>query len=80
MNAQTFERVRGIAEDVLQVAPGSVTPESSPKSIESWDSVQHLNLVLALEEQFGIQFEPDEMDGMKDIGAIAALVESKSGK
>jgi len=41
--------------------------------------VQHLNLVLALEEQFGVQFEPDEMDAMKSIGAIAGLLTKKNG-
>jgi acyl carrier protein len=79
MNPETLERVRSIAADVLQVDRASLTSESSPQSIESWDSVQHLNLVLALEEQFGTQFEPEEMDGMKNIGAIAALVASKNG-
>ena len=80
MDAQIFERVRGIAADVLQVDQASVTAESSPQSIDSWDSVQHLNLVLALEEQFGLQFEPEEMDGMKNIGAIAALLARKGAK
>lgn len=80
MNAQIFDRVRGIAADVLQLDPASVTPDSSPQSVETWDSVQHLNLVLALEEQFGIQFEPEEMDRMKSIGAIADLVGRKNGK
>lgn len=79
MNAQIFDRVRGIAADVLQLDPASVTPDSSPQSVESWDSVQHLNLVLAIEEQFGIQFEPEEMDGMKNIGAITNLVSRKNG-
>jgi acyl carrier protein len=79
MNAQIFDRVRGIAADILQLDPSSVTLDSSPQSVESWDSVQHLNLVLALEEQFGIQFEPEEMDGMKNIGAIADLVTRKNG-
>jgi acyl carrier protein len=79
MNAQIFDRVRGIAADVLQLDPASVTPDSSPQSVESWDSVQHLNLVLAIEEQFGIQFEPEEMDGMKNIGAITDLVSRKNG-
>ncbi|HTP34172.1 MAG TPA: acyl carrier protein [Candidatus Acidoferrales bacterium] len=79
MNAQIFEKVRGIAADVLQVAPASLTAESSPQTIETWDSVMHLNLVLALEEQFGFQLEPEEMEEMKNIGAIAALVERKNG-
>jgi acyl carrier protein len=80
MNTPIFDRVRGIAADVLQLDPASVTPDSSPQSVETWDSVQHLNLVLALEEQFGIQFEPEEMDSMKNIGAIADLVGRKNGK
>jgi acyl carrier protein len=79
MNAQIFEKVRRIAADVLQVDAKSVTAESSPQSVESWDSVQHLNLVLAIEEQFGMQFEPDEMDSMKSVGAIAELVARKNG-
>ena len=79
MNAQIFEKVRGIAADVLQVAPASLTAESSPQTIETWDSVMHLNLVLALEEQFGFQLEPEEVEEMKNIGAIAALVERKNG-
>ena len=79
MSVETLEKVRGIAADILQIDKTSLTPESSPQSIESWDSVQHLNLVLAIEEQFRLQFEPEEMDGMKNIGAIAALVARKSG-
>ena len=79
MSDQILERVRGIASDVLQVAPGSLNAESSPQTVESWDSVQHLNLVLALEEQFAVQFEPDEMDEMKSIGAIAGILAKKNG-
>jgi acyl carrier protein len=79
MSDQILERVRGIASDVLQVAPGSLSAESSPQTVENWDSVQHLNLVLALEEQFGVQFEPDEMDGMKSIGASAGILVQKNG-
>ena len=79
MNADILQRVRSIASDVLQVDPASLSAESSPETVESWDSVQHLNLVLAIEEQFGTEFAPDEMDGMKSIGAIAALVAGRNG-
>jgi len=52
-----------------------ITAESSPKTIETWDSMQHLNLVLAIEEKFGVQPEPEDIEQMKNIGAVAALVE-----
>ena len=54
-----------------------ITAESSPETIERWDSVQHLNLVLALEEKVNVQFEPEDIEQMKNIGAVATLVEKR---
>lgn len=55
-----------------------ITAETSPKTLESWDSLQHLNLVLALEESFGVQISPEEADSMTSIGAIAQILDQKS--
>lgn len=75
-----LEQVRTVSADVFQVPAGQISPQSSPETLDSWDSVQHLNLVLALEQQFGVQFEPEEMDKMKNIGNIVDLVEAKLNK
>ena len=80
MTTEIFNQVRGIAADLFQMAPAGITAESSPESIDAWDSVQHLNLVLALEQQFDVQFEPDEMDRMKTVGQIAAMLGQKLGR
>lgn len=72
-----MNQVCGIAADVFQVDPSRLSAQSSPETVEAWDSVQHLNLVLALETNFGLQFEPEEMDRMNSIGQIAALLENK---
>ena len=76
MNEQVLSRVREIASDVLQAG---VTAESSPETIGSWDSVRHLNLVLAIEEEYGFQFLPEEMDQAKTVGCLARLVSAKRG-
>jgi acyl carrier protein len=73
-----FDQVRAIAADVLLVSPETVAPDTSPQTVENWDSVQHLNLVLALEEKFGIQFAPEEMERMQTVGQIAELVAEKT--
>ena len=52
-------------------------PDSSPDNIESWDSLQHLNLVLALEQEFRTQFTPEEIEQLLSVELIAALVEEK---
>jgi acyl carrier protein len=77
MNEQVLNRVREIVSDVLQVDAGAITPDSSPENVASWDSVQSLNLVLALEDEYGLQFLPEEMDQMKTVGEIAQIVTAK---
>ena len=75
MTASTFEQVRSIASDIFGLPLDKITPESSPETIENWDSIQHLNLVLAIEEKFGLQLEPEDIERMKNIGAVSAMVE-----
>jgi acyl carrier protein len=75
--ASTFDEIRGIASDILGVPAESLNASSSPDTIESWDSVQHLNLVLALEEKFGLQLSPEEIEQMKNLGETAKLIEAK---
>ena len=75
MTASTFEQVRNIASDIFGVPATKITAESSPETIENWESMQHLNLVLAIEEKFGVQLDPEDIEEMQNIGAVAALVE-----
>ena len=75
MIASTFERVRSVASDIFGVPVDKITAESSPQTIDNWDSMQHLNLVLAIEEKFGVQLDPEDIEQMKNIGAVATLVE-----
>jgi acyl carrier protein len=74
LTANTFEQVRAVAGDIFGLPPDRITAESSPETIENWDSMQHLNLVLAVEEKFGVQLEPEDIEQMKSIGAVAAIV------
>lgn len=77
MTASILDQVRGIASDLFNLPLDRIKAESSPESIESWDSTQHLNFVLALEEKFGLQLSPEEMEQMRTVGEAAKLVEGK---
>ena len=76
MNSR-FEQVQAIASDIFGVPAGRITADSSPETIENWDSMQHLNLVLAIEEKFGVQLDPEDIEQMRTIGAAAALVDKR---
>ncbi len=77
MNSSTWETVRRIAGDIFNLPAESLTPQSSPESIDSWDSLQHLNLVLAIEEQFALEIDPEELERMNSLDAISRLIEGK---
>jgi acyl carrier protein len=72
-----FDQIRTIASDLFGVPAEKISAASSPETLENWDSIQHLNLVLALEERFGLQLSPEEIEQLKTVGDAARLVESK---
>lgn len=77
MTRSTLERVRGIAGDILEIPAAKFDPNCSTENVANWDSVHHLDLVLALEQEFGLQFEPEEIDQMSSMGQILSILERK---
>ncbi len=77
MPQNILDQVRAIASDIFSIPADQIDSSSSPDSIESWDSIQHLNLVLAVEEKFNLQLAPEEIEQMRNVGAIADLISSK---
>ena len=63
--------------DVFEVPLERITPESSPDNLETWDSIHHLNMVLALEQEFGVQFSPEEIEQLLSVELIVALLAEK---
>jgi acyl carrier protein len=80
LSASILDQVRGVASDLFSLPVDRIQPESSPETIESWDSTQHLNFVLALEEKFGLQLSPEEMEQMRNVGEAAKVIENKLQK
>jgi acyl carrier protein len=73
-----FEKVRRMAAEVLDVPLDTLTADSSADTVESWDSVQHLNLILEVEQNFGVQADLEHMDQLQSLGAIAEWVSRRS--
>ncbi len=63
--------------DLFGVAPEEIGAEASPRTIENWDSLQHLNLALALEQEFDVQFTTDDIAGMTDFARVVATVQKR---
>ena len=54
------EKLKKIIGSVFKIDASSINNETSPDTVESWDSLNHLNLVLALEEGFNVSFTEEQ--------------------
>jgi acyl carrier protein len=72
-----LDRVCAIVARVLQVPPATVTAASSPDTLQSWDSLHHLQIVLALEEEFGIEFSVEEIAALQSVEAIVEIIRER---
>ena len=54
-------RIKKIMSVVFEVPDKEINDKSSPETIETWDSLKHMNLVVALEEEFDIEFNDEEI-------------------
>jgi acyl carrier protein len=77
MNPAIFNRVQGIMADLFSIPVAQVMLETSSDTIKSWDSLQHLNLMLALEQEFGVQFTPEEIQSLTSVQSITRLLNLK---
>ncbi len=71
------DKVRDIFVSLFFIDRLKIHDKFSQEDTDSWDSLQHLNLVLALEETFGISISPEEATEMLNFGLIVLLVEEK---
>ena len=76
MSDDNFERFKKCAVDVLSVEPDQVVPEATFESLDA-DSLDLVELVMALEEEFDVSVEEEELEGIETVQAAFALVTSK---
>lgn len=73
------QRVRQTLAAVLKVNPASLGNESSMDTIESWDSLQHMILMVALEEEFGVPIPDEQAAEATSFPAIKSLLSRLTG-
>ena len=77
--APTTERMSRIFRDVFDDESIVVRDDMTSADIEAWDSLSHINLIYALEKEFGIVFTIGEAgSALRNVGELRALIEKKT--
>ena len=67
-------RLRGILASVLEVPVEEIPEDASTDSIEAWDSLAHMNLILAVEDAFGVTIPDEEAADLTSIPLLRLVV------
>ena len=67
-------KIKQVMSAVFEIPVESITDYASSDNIENWDSLRHLNLILALEEEFGVSIPDDEVGNLVNFKLIEITV------
>lgn len=73
------ERVIQVISRVMDVPTNELNEDSSPDTVKGWDSLKHMNLVLALEEELGVLFTDSQIVEMNSVGLILEILKEIRG-
>ena len=73
----TLEKLNGIFRMVFDNDDINIQPETTANDVDGWDSLSHVNLILAVEKGFGIRFTQMELLTFKNVGDLLRSLESK---
>ncbi len=71
---ETNQRIKKVMSVVFDVPPESITGNASADTIETWDSLRHLNLIIALEEEFEVTIPDEEVGNMVNYKLIELVI------
>ena len=71
------EKVEALLAEILQMPAAKITADLAMKNVEVWDSLKHMELVVSLEETFGIELTFDEIVAMQSVREIKRILRER---
>ena len=71
---EVFVKLNEVFQDVFDDDTITVTDKTTADDIEEWDSLEHINLIAAVEQEFGMKFNMGQVVSMKNVGEMADII------
>jgi acyl carrier protein len=72
-----LDRLNRVFRDVLENDSIELAPNTTAADIEEWDSLSHVQIILAVEQEFKLRLNAGDLSGLENVGAFMALLERK---
>ena len=77
---EIYERLNNVFRDVFDDESIIVSESTTADDIEDWDSLEHIKLVVAVENEFGMKFNMNEVTTMKNVGDMVNIIAERGTK
>ena len=74
---EVFATLNEVFQDVFDDESITVNEETTADDIEDWDSLEHIHLIAAVEQEFGMKFTMGQVVTMKNVGEMADIIMSQ---
>ena len=74
---EIYERLNNVFRDVFDDDEIVVNANTTANDIEDWDSLEHINLIVSVEQEFGMKFNMNEVTTMKNVGDMVNIIKSR---
>jgi acyl carrier protein len=77
-DTQLRSRLTGIFRDAFDDPALEINDAMTAHDVEAWDSLTHINLIVAVEKEFKIKFTTGEVNQLRKVGDLVALIQRKA--
>ena len=71
---EIYNELTKIFRDIFGDDSIDLKPETSAVDIDEWDSLNHINILVAVQEKFGIRFQASELESLFNVGSLVSLI------
>lgn len=73
-HAEVLDALTNVFRDVFDDNSIVINDQTTANDIEDWDSLEHINLIEAVEKEFNMRFQMREVSGMKNVGEMVDII------
>ncbi len=73
-----LKRLGDVFQEVFDDDDLVISPQTTARDVDAWDSLMHVDLLLTVEKEFGVRFSSFEVAALKDVRELITLIESKT--
>ena len=74
---EVYETLNEVFRDVFDDPSVTVDDSTTSDDVDGWDSLEHINLIAAIEQEFGVKFNMGQVVSMKNVGEMVDIIMSQ---